>query len=320
MLTLSGFRLRSFVQSALCHIRETLDFAAVHPTKLLRERAAASAADFVTAHMPHVLSFYTAKEVLWHCLARLPGEGQILEFGVFRGGTIGYMARTRPEREIHGFDTFEGLPAGWPGMGYDAGAFSAGGRVPRVARNVRLHKGLFDVTLPAWIAENDRPVALIHIDCDLYSSTRTVFDLLRDRITPGLIIVFDEYFGYPGWERGEHRAFCDLIRDTGLGFEYLCHARQQVAVRMLHAVGEPDAAPGAADHGVAGPEFGAAAGRLIPINAPGDAAIYTRHVRVGDDAMARRDVTFGAPAYSTTGTAGGGSVAATATERCRKRV
>jgi hypothetical protein len=235
MLIVPGFRLRSVVQSALCHIRETLDFAAMHPTMLLRQRAVAGSADFVTAHMPNALSFYTAKDVLTHCLARLPRDGQILEFGVFKGGTINYMARIRPEREIHGFDTFEGLPAGWPGMGYDAGAFTTGGRLPRVASNVRLHKGLFDATLPVWLAGNTRPVALIHIDSDLYSSAKTVLGLLRDRIGPGLIIVFDEYFGYPGWERGEHRAFHDFIRVTGLGFEYLCHARQQVAVRILPA-------------------------------------------------------------------------------------
>jgi hypothetical protein len=238
MLTVASFRLRSFVQSALCHIRETLDFATAHPTMLLRERAAASSADFVTAHMPNALSFYTAKEVLRHCLARLPDEGQILEFGVFKGGTIDYIARTRPDREIHGFDTFEGLPAGWSGMGYDTGAFSAGGRLPRVRNNVRLHKGLFDVTLPVWIAGNDRPVALIHVDCDLYSSAKTVLALLRDRIKPGLIIVFDEYFGYPGWERGEHRAFHDFIRETGVSFDYLCHGRQQVAVRIVQAATE----------------------------------------------------------------------------------
>jgi hypothetical protein len=241
MLTVASFRLRSFVQSALCHIRETLDFATVHPTMLLRERAAASSADYVIAHMPNALSFYTAKEVLRHCLARLPDDGQILEFGVFKGGTIDYIARTRPDREIHGFDTFEGLPVGWSGMGYDTGAFSAGGRLPRVRNNVRLHKGLFDITLPVWMAGNDRPVALIHVDCDLYSSAKTVLALLRDRIKPGMIIVFDEYFGYPGWERGEHRAFHDFIRETGVSFDYLCHGRQQVAVRILPAATEPGA-------------------------------------------------------------------------------
>jgi predicted O-methyltransferase YrrM len=232
LLTISGFRLRSVVQSALCHIREIRDFAAMHPTRLLRQRATASAADFVTARMPDALSFYTAREVLGHCLARLQGDGQILEFGVFRGGTIDYMARTCPRREVHGFDTFEGLPAGWSGTGYEAGAFSAQGRLPRVPRNVTLHKGLFDATLPAWLAANDRPISLIHIDSDLYSSAATVLGLLRHRIEPGTIIVFDEYFGYPGWEHGEHRAFVEFIRDTSQSFEYLCHARQQVAVRI----------------------------------------------------------------------------------------
>jgi hypothetical protein len=243
LLTISGFRLRSFVQSALCHIREVRDFAAMHPTMLLRERATASAADFVTAHMPGALSFYTAREVLRHCLACLQGDGQILEFGVFRGGTIDYMARTCPKREFHGFDTFEGLPAGWSGTGYEAGAFSARGRLPRVPRNVTLHKGLFDITLPAWLTVNDRPIALVHIDSDLYTSASTVLRLLRSRIEPATIIVFDEYFGYPGWEHGEHRAFVEFIRDSGARFEYLCHARQQVAVRITPPRDDPAISP-----------------------------------------------------------------------------
>ena len=233
MLIVPSFRLRSFVQSALCHIREARDFAVVHPTSVLRQRAVARSADFVTDHMPGALSFYTAKEVLRHCLARLPNDGMILEFGVFKGGTIKYMARTHPGREIHGFDTFEGLPDGWSGMGYDKGAFSTGGRLPRVPKNVRLHKGLFDVTLPGWVERHQDPIALIHVDCDLHSSTKTVLELLRTRIGPGMIIVFDEYFGYPGWENGEYRAFQTFVQETGLQFEYVCHARQQVAVRII---------------------------------------------------------------------------------------
>ena len=247
MLIVGSFRIKSVVQSGLCHLREVFDFATAHPTRLLRQRAAASSADFVTAHMADALSFYTGKEVLRHCLARLSGDGQILEFGVFKGGTIDYIARTLPDREVHGFDTFEGLPAGWPGMGYDASAFSAGGRPPRVPSNVRLHKGLFDVTLPVWIAGNTRSVALIHVDSDLYGSAKTVLDLLRTRITPGVIIVFDEYFNYPGWERGEHRAFQEFVRETGVRFDYLCHARQQVAVRILPPeTGSGDADPDSA--------------------------------------------------------------------------
>jgi len=44
-------------------------------------------------------------------------------------------------------------------------------------------------------------MTFIHIDCDLYSST--IFDLWGNKIVEGTILVFDEYFNYPGWLHGE---------------------------------------------------------------------------------------------------------------------
>ena len=77
-------------------------------------------------------------------------------------------------------------------------------------------------------------VGLLHIDCDLYSSTNTVLTALADRIGVGCVIVFDEYFNYPGWESGEYRAFQEFIARTGLKYEYLVFnsRHEQVAVRI----------------------------------------------------------------------------------------
>ena len=236
MLILPRFGLRSAVQSLLCHVQEALDFAALHPTRVLRQRAIAETVEFIAANLPDALSFYTARQVLRHCLAQVPAEGMVLEFGVFRGGTINYIARALPGREIHGFDSFEGLPTAWTGTGHDRGAFSAGGNLPSVPAHVRLHKGYFDASLPPWAAQHPGPVALLHVDCDLYSSTRTIFDVIGERLVPGSIVVFDEYFGYPGWQRGEHLAFQEFVQQRGVRFEYLCHAYYQLAVRIT-AVG-----------------------------------------------------------------------------------
>ena len=46
-----------------------------------------------------------------------------------------------------------------------------------------------------------------NIDCDIYSSTKDIFDIAGDRINPGCIIVFDEYINYPSWEQHEFKAF-----------------------------------------------------------------------------------------------------------------
>jgi hypothetical protein len=75
-------------------------------------------------------------------------------------------------------------------------------------------------------------MAFMHMDADLYSSTKTVFDTLADRIVPGTVIVFDEFFNYPGWKRGESKAFAEMVAARGLKFEYLGYADQQVAVKV----------------------------------------------------------------------------------------
>ena len=92
--------------------------------------------------------------------------------------------------------------------------------------------GLFSETLPAFIAKTTEPVALLHIDCDLYSSTACVLELLEQKICPGTVIVFDEYFNYPGWQQHEHKAWSEFVAKTNCSFEFNSFVRghQQVCV------------------------------------------------------------------------------------------
>lgn len=201
---------------------------------LAMQRLATSAsAQYILEHMPHVQSVSNWREVhdrAWTS-TNLTG-GLILEFGVFQGRTIRHIAGKTSDI-IHGFDSFTGLPSLWRD-GYPAGVFEVNS-LPDVPTNVTLHKGLFEDSLPTFLLESapdDRPVRYLHVDCDLYSSTNTVLSLLQSRIVPGSVIVFDEYFNYPGWERGEYRSFQEFVRRTGLTYEYLTYNRfhEQVAV------------------------------------------------------------------------------------------
>ena len=232
MLIVPSFRVRTLIQSAMCHVQEALDFATLHPTRLMRKRAAIQSARFALDHMPGALSFYTSRQVLTYALSQLTMAGSILEFGVFKSGTICYIAARCPDRKVHGFDSFEGLPTDWEGTGHGRGAFHAGGKLPKVPGNVTLHRGLFDATLPNWAQANPDPIAFLHVDCDLYQSTTTIFAVLQERICPGVVVGFDDYFGYPGWQHGEHQAFGEFIQRTGCKFRYLCHASHQVAVQI----------------------------------------------------------------------------------------
>jgi hypothetical protein len=75
----------------------------------------------------------------------------------------------------------------------------------------------------------------MHIDCDLYQSTKTIFSLLADYIKAGTIIHFDEYYNYSGWEMHEHKAFEEFIKQQNLKYEYIAYnaMHQQVTVKIL---------------------------------------------------------------------------------------
>ncbi len=189
---------------------------------------------FVMENMPKVPTFTDRFALLDYSLKAVDpqAEGLYCEFGVWTGLTINHIA-SRTDHTIHGFDSFEGLPEDWRTR-YPKGTFSLEG-LPKVRKNVALHKGWFDESLPGWAEENPGPIIFIHFDADLYSSTKTVLDILADRIVPGTVIQFDEYFNYPGWQDGEYKAFKEFVESRDIKFEYIGYLGddEQVAVRIL---------------------------------------------------------------------------------------
>ncbi len=237
---IASFSLKTLVQKLLCEIQEIIDFAHLHPVREMQKHALAESVQYIKDNMPDALGCYTAKGVLDVALKNTTMSGYFLEFGVFRGGTIRYIAKHYPQGYVDGFDSFEGLPESWAGYTMDKGTFNLNGRLPKVPANVRLHPGWFDKSLPVWLENNEGPVSFIHIDCDLYSSTKTVFDLLLPRLREGSVIVFDEYFGYPNWQKHEFRAFQEFVATHNITYSYLAYSRIQVAVQIT-AVGQPAA-------------------------------------------------------------------------------
>ena len=125
--------------------------------------------------------------------------------------TLNFIASLLPG-QIHGFDSFEGLPEDWR-QGHEKGTFAVG-HLPRVRPNVRLYKGWFEDTLPAFREQYPGPVAFLHLDADLYSSTKTVLDILGEGIVPGTVIAFDEFFNYPGWRKGNIGPFVSSVANA----------------------------------------------------------------------------------------------------------
>jgi hypothetical protein len=156
--------------------------------------------------------------------------GTALEFGVATGKTLGMIADSNKFESI-GFDSFEGLPEHWRD-GFPKGFFS--GDVPDVM-NAHIVVGLFEDTLPEWVKNNNdklNTLSLIHIDCDLFSSTQTILQQLEEFIAKDVVIVFDEYHGYYGWMMHEHRAWSDFVEKTNVKFDVLGYGPEQLVVRI----------------------------------------------------------------------------------------
>lgn len=132
-----------------------------------------------------------------------------LEFGVFRGETMDVWRRLNrhPESRFYGFDTFEGLPERWKD-GFEAGHFSTGGAMPDIDdERVSFVKGLFQDTLEGAMADL-RPSRrlVVHIDSDLYASALYILTTLDPRLSPGTLVLFDQWSG-----DDEYRAFADYV-------------------------------------------------------------------------------------------------------------
>jgi hypothetical protein len=226
---IDNFKMLSFVQRMIMLRQSARDYGRFHMRTAMLARAHAASVDFIEAHMPDAIGLDTPQDLLSFAVTTVTLPGQVLEFGVNAGGTIRHLAKLMPDRKIHGFDSFEGLPEAWSGNNLPAGAFSRGGKLPKVPANVTLHKGWFNDTLPGFVAANPAPIAFLHVDCDIYASTKTIFDGLAPQIVPGTVIVFDEFFNYPNWQAHEYRAFMEFLTARGLGFRYTGYAYEQVA-------------------------------------------------------------------------------------------
>ena len=120
---------------------------------------------------------------------------------------------------MHGFDSFEGLPAAW--CHEPEGVYSTGGRLPDVPDNVTLHAGLFADTLGPFLEKHPGQIRFCNIDCDIYASTVTVLDGIAPRVRPGTVLVFDEYLINPTWRDDEYRAFREAVEKYGWTYSYL---------------------------------------------------------------------------------------------------
>ena len=93
--------------------------------------------------------------------------------------------------------------------------------------NVELHVGYFDDTLPAFVeklgddekksrAAWPRQLRFLHVDCDLFSSTSTVFFWLGSRLAAGSVVVFGMLSLLPSLIHAVHAYLCLQTSTTSI--------------------------------------------------------------------------------------------------------
>jgi Methyltransferase domain len=194
------------------------------------------AAAFEKEHLMDVPTFRARQQLFTHVLNEVSSdEGLFLEFGVYKGNSINRLAKIKPNVTFYGFDSFVGLPEHWR-PGARRHTFSTDGELPPVRTNVKLIRGFYADTLPAFLAAYaNKTISFMHVDCDLYSSTKTILAETKTLLVPGTIIVFDEYFNAPEWREEEYKAFMEFTAEGKIGFKYIGYIRtgSQVAVKLL---------------------------------------------------------------------------------------
>ena len=192
-------------------------------------QAAFESAKYYSEKMNKAVNFENDLSLLTHAMSIRELDGHILEFGVASGRTINHIS-SLVSQKVYGFDVFTGLPETWR-TGFPTGTFGMQ-ELPHVNNNVLLVVGMFEDTLNNFLESNHEPISLLHIDCDLYGGTKTIFDKLGNSIKSGTVIVFDEYFNYPGWIQHEFKAFQEFVEYKKIKYRYdsFVSKHQQVCV------------------------------------------------------------------------------------------
>ncbi|HVS70147.1 MAG TPA: TylF/MycF/NovP-related O-methyltransferase [Phycisphaerae bacterium] len=141
--------------------------------------------------------------------------GHLAEVGVYRGGTAKHLSKfaSKQSRELHLFDTFEGMPPtdstkDWHKQGDFADTSLDSVRELVQGDQVTFHKGFFPATATPI---PQKTFSFVHIDVDIYQSVVDCCEFFYPRMTRGGIMLFDDYGRptCPGAKRAVDEFFAD---------------------------------------------------------------------------------------------------------------
>jgi hypothetical protein len=239
MIKLLKIKIWQYIHSAVkAAIEEALDNDSIDMRRQMYRMSRDESALYALEKIGLNKAYPNRSALMDRCLELIAPTGLVLEFGVWKGASLHYLASRLSPRKVYGFDSFKGLPESWADL--PKGTFQLDS-LPEVPPNAELIKGWFDATAADFLAQHLGPIAFLHFDGDLYTSAKFVLDTYGSRIIPGTVILFDEYMNYPTWTEGEFKAFSEWCQSTRAKYEFVgfvpkrsgnAWEGQQVAVQL----------------------------------------------------------------------------------------
>ena len=159
-------------------------------------------------------------------------EGTFVEMGFGEGYSANQFARLMNEgkiakRNLWLYDSFTGFPHPTkedisprkPFKGEWARPIEPALAIKnKIDTNVEVVKGYFEEVLPQTYTGG--PIAILHLDCDLYSSYKVCLENLYEKVAPGGAILFDEYKSPVALKNfpGASKAIDDFFVDKDIEF------------------------------------------------------------------------------------------------------
>lgn len=181
-----------------------------------------------------------------YCINHIEIEnGLWAEFGVKFGKSAKILTKIKKDKFPHlkkpyfGFDSFTGFPEDteWG----TKGALTTDGAIPDI-NGAYFYKGWFKDTIPEFNKSQSGPLAFLHIDCDIYSSTVEVLEGMKEKIVSGTIICFDDMLSYSQnkqqWigEEHEFRAFMEFVEKYNVDYQWIASVpnASQIACKIIN--------------------------------------------------------------------------------------
>jgi hypothetical protein len=139
-------------------------------------------------------------------------DGDIAEVGVYKGGTAKLIVKTVPEKNVHLFDTFQGMPQictevdTYKGKEFSDVSLESVKSFLADCSNVTFYPGIFPET--AGPVKNKK-FSFVYIDADIYKSVKDSLEFFYSRMVKGGVILLDDYdsLACPGVKK----AVCEFL-------------------------------------------------------------------------------------------------------------